>query len=86
MLIDLNCPVEPRGYEIQINKRKQITYCVVDFFNLSQKNVASFEATLYCYDSFGNPTGEPPELRIMIQDENVHSRSNFKKTVPLPTQ
>ncbi len=53
MPVDLYCPIEPRSYEIQVNKQKELTYCAIEFYNLSQKTVVSVEFILYCYNSFG---------------------------------
>ena len=88
MLVDLHCPIELKGYEILTDSIANRTFCAVSFFNLSDKIVTSVRFNLYCYDSFGDPVGEPPSNKVeaVIQDENAIPKSVFgiKKRIPLP--
>ena len=86
MLIDLYCPIELKGYEIFLDEKKDIIYCAVSFYNLSQKNVTSVKYTLYCFDSFGEPVEMPPAniVEALLQDENAVPKNVFGSSKPIP--
>jgi len=87
MLLDIYSPVEIRSYEIKKSKHKDLVYCAVSFFNISEKTAASVEFSLFCYDSFGQPvSGEPPanEIKSTIQDKQVASGKRFGEEEPVP--
>jgi len=83
--VDVNCPIEVRGLEIQINEKTGLTYCLVKFFNLSEKVVSSVKVIIRCYDSFGQPVEETGqhEVEAIIQDEVVKSKEYFGTNKPI---
>lgn len=86
MLIDPICPVEARSYEIQYDKSKDLTYCKVVFCNLSDKVVTNLKYYIVCFDSFGEPIGDPPNNEVMehIEDINAEPRYFFSGKAPTP--
>lgn len=84
MQVVIDSPVEPRKYEIQLDNQEDLPYCKVIFCNLSSKNVASIEYTLHCFNSFGEPVGEPPDNQVkeFLQDINVGSKHFFSSRKP----
>lgn len=57
MLVDLNCPVELLEYQLYRSKKTGKVYCSFQFNNISDKRIKGFNATIYCFDQFGEPTG-----------------------------
>jgi len=57
MLVDLNCPVELLDYQLYRSKKTGKVYCSFQFNNISDKRIKGFNATIYCFDQFGEPTG-----------------------------
>ncbi|CAM5217015.1 putative protein OS=Lysinibacillus sphaericus OX=1421 GN=LS41612_09725 PE=4 SV=1 [Lysinibacillus sphaericus] len=57
MLVDINCPIELLGYQLYRSKKTGNVYCSFRFNNISEKTIKGFNATIYCFDQFGEPTG-----------------------------
>lgn len=57
MLVDINCPVELLEYQLYRSKKTGKVYCSFKFNNISEKSIKGFNATVYCYDQFGEPVG-----------------------------
>ena len=82
---NIDCPVEIRNYEIFVNEQ-QLTYCAIDFFNLSTQTVQAIDLTLLCYDSFGMTAATNNAVQALMQDECASHKQHFgkNKTIPLP--
>ncbi|MGE7111677.1 ankyrin repeat domain-containing protein [Lysinibacillus sp. NPDC047702] len=57
MLVDINCPVELLEYQLYRSKKTGKIYCSFRFNNISEESIKGFNATVYCYDQFGEPVG-----------------------------
>lgn len=57
MLVDINCPIELLEYQLYRSKKTGKVYCSFRFNNISEKTIKGFNATIYCFDQFGEPTG-----------------------------
>ncbi|MCS1381331.1 ankyrin repeat domain-containing protein [Lysinibacillus sphaericus] len=57
MLVDINCPIELLEYQLYRSKKTGNVYCSFRFNNISEKTIKGFNATIYCFDQFGEPTG-----------------------------
>ncbi len=86
MLIDINCPVEFRGYEITIDKKKELTSCALKLFNLADKEIDSVELCLQCFDPFGEPVGDLKTNKVnhILQDLNARGKTFFGDNKPIP--
>lgn len=77
MYLDIDCPVEVRGFKIEINEKLGLTYCSINFLNISNKIVSSIKFIIKCYDSFGQPVGNENEVETIIQDESANPKTYF---------
>lgn len=84
--VDVNCPVEVQGVEIKVKEKSNLTCCALDFFNLSNKNVAAVKFVLKCYDSFGKPVTDNNEIEALVQDQLAQPKKHFgmDKCISLP--
>lgn len=57
MLVDINCPVELLEYQLYRSKKTGKVYCSLKFNNISEKRIKGLNATIYCFDQFGEPVG-----------------------------
>ncbi len=57
MLVDINCPIELLEYQLYRSTKTGKVYCSFRFNNISEKRIKGFNATIYCFDQFGEPTG-----------------------------
>ncbi|SPU38450.1 Ribulose-5-phosphate 4-epimerase and related epimerases and aldolases [Lysinibacillus capsici] len=57
MLVDINCPVELLNYQLYRSKKTGKVYCSLKFNNISEKSIKGLNATIYCFDQFGEPVG-----------------------------
>ncbi|MFJ7917253.1 MULTISPECIES: ankyrin repeat domain-containing protein [unclassified Lysinibacillus] len=57
MLVDINCPIEVLKYQLYRSKETGKVYCSFRFNNISENRIKGFNATIYCFDQFGEPVG-----------------------------
>lgn len=57
MLVDINCPIEVLKYQLYRSKETGKVYCSFRFNNISENKIKGFNATIYCFDQFGEPVG-----------------------------
>lgn len=57
MLVNINCPIEVLDYQLYRSKETGKVYCSFRFNNISENRIKGFNATIYCFDQFGEPVG-----------------------------
>lgn len=68
MLVNINCPIELLEYQLYRSKETGKVYCSFRFNNISEKRIKGFNATIYCFDQFGEPVGwESNSLEYKLQ-------------------
>lgn len=79
--VDLDSPVEPIDVQVLVESDTDIPHLEINFRNLSNKVIKAIKFKAYCFNSFKEPVGTPPNniIDFLIQDLSLNPKEKIKK-------